>query len=66
MKVTKERRSMIPKTVTYEVDPEEGDFVFSVIVPKDTFPNEAMRGVPTCVAHGDDCEHARAVVDHLA
>ena len=66
MKVKRERSTMIPKTVTYEVDPEEGDSVFFVVVPKDTFANAAMRGVPTCVAHGDDCEHALAVVDHLA
>lgn len=56
MKVTKARQ-IAPRTPTYEVDPEEGDYTWTVAV---------LDGKPHCVAHGEDCEHAKAVTEHLA
>ncbi len=60
MKVTKDKRSIMPHTVTYTVDPEEGEYSYSVIVVKSSHPNPERHGEILCVAHGD-CEHAAAV-----
>lgn len=65
MIVTKDRSSMMPHTWTYTVDPEEGDYTFSVLVVKDSHPNPERRGEILCVTHGD-CDHAKAVRDHRA
>ena len=56
MKVTKQAQ-MAPRTPTYEVDPEEGEYVYTVLV---------LSGVPHCMQHGPECEHAVAVAAHLA
>lgn len=65
MKVTKDRRSLMAYTFTYTVDPEEGEDTFSVIVVKDSHPYLERRRAILCVAHGDECDHAKAVREHL-
>jgi len=56
VKVTKQPQ-WAPRTPTFEVDPEEGEYVYTVLV---------LSGVPHCMRHGLECEHAAAVAAHLA
>lgn len=64
MKVTKERSSMFPKTTQYTVDPEEGDYTYTVLVGKDAHPTAA--GQIICAADNGDCAHVLAVREFLA
>jgi hypothetical protein len=52
-KVTKDPRGTFPRTVTYTVDPIEGEDVFTVML----LPVEGA----VCMVHGDKCDHAKAV-----
>lgn len=55
-KVTKTANAA-PRTPTYKVDPIEGEYTFTVSILDDK---------PTCWQHGTHCDHAKAVVLHLA
>lgn len=54
-KVTKNPRGTYPRTVSYTVDPIEGEYTFDVLLLG------AFKDTPTCVQHGDTCDHAKAV-----
>ena len=60
MKVTKERSSMFPKTSTYTVDPEEGDYTYTVIVEKPIASGDIF-----CASDNGECAHVKAVREHL-
>lgn len=65
MKVKKVIPTSLPKTTTYEVDPEEGDFVFAVSVGKKNHPTLAENEI-LCWVDGDaGCIHSEAVKKHL-
>lgn len=65
MKVTKVTPTAAPKTATYEVDPEEGEYTFVVSLAGAGHPSLA-EGVALCWQHGEDCDHAKAVLAHVA
>lgn len=48
-------RNIAPKTPTYEVDDGTSYGVIAIADEK-----------PFCIAHGEECAHAQAVVAHLA
>jgi hypothetical protein len=66
MKVTKEPRSIVRLTWTYTVDPEEGEYVYQVVVGK-AGHKTLRKGELLCLADGgSDCDHAKAVAEHIA